>query len=122
MAAARWVRAPLLDPMNDGRVAAMRILLGQPAGDRAKIDIAQPGRVHPLGGTDPGVDLAEQRPGQVARRADGPAVDRRAAQMGEGFSAQGGGEGGDHGGGGVEQGDRVGRLQIGHRGRVLGSS
>ena len=100
---------------EDRRVAPPGVLLGQPVGHGSQVDVAQAGGVDALRRADPGVDLPKQRPGQVPAGADRSGIDRRLAEMWERLTPQAGAERREQCGGRVEEGDRVGRLEVGQR-------
>ena len=100
---------------DDTRVGPPWVVIGDPTRYGGQVDVAEPVRVHPLGSTDPGVDLLQHRPRQPAAHPHRPTGPAGIAQMGESLAAERGADRGQQCGRGVEQGDRIGRLEGGHR-------
>ena len=112
IAAARWARAPLLEPTRTAGIAPARVLVGQPAGHRSRGRRPPAGRGRRPRRRPPGCRSAgaAARAGGRRRGPAGPGAPDW-PRCGKGLPRRARAERGQQGRGRVEQRDRVGRLR-----------
>jgi hypothetical protein len=77
-------------PEQDGRVALLRVAIGERDRYGGQVHIAEPPRIDPLGGADSGVDAPQHRPRQTASGTYGKSGQDRVAEVREGLAIKGG--------------------------------